>query len=323
MTSRPSSTPSTSRDLLDLDAVRPDSAYLKVMSGYADSTYRSNRDASTGLFRFQPSGGGDFDPEAPAATLNQSAMVQIFATLADATHEHRRPSLTRHPTPPHATAPSTQRTLTHHAQATVDPAVLVGLRHRARHPQGSVWPPLPTWAACGCSCRESLYCAATARVACCSPSACGYAVPTAPPTRASPGPVSPPARAPRPLRVPGRTGRRHPPPGPGDGSSHRLADRASRTGRGTRLAFEARPQRHWTLHLVQHPTSTSAAPTREGGSWPRAAPHLDSLLELCRDTRRVAGARPVPLGRRRLPLLPGLAGQPAPATGGALPRPGP
>ncbi|GAA5204253.1 glycoside hydrolase family 76 protein [Streptomyces thinghirensis] len=80
------------KDLLDLDAVRPDSAYLKVMSGYADSTYRSNRDASTGLFRFQPSGGGDFDPEAPAATLNQSAMVQIFATLADATHEHRRPS---------------------------------------------------------------------------------------------------------------------------------------------------------------------------------------------------------------------------------------
>jgi hypothetical protein len=61
------------------------------MSTYADSTYKSNRDPATGLFRFQPSNGGDYDPAAPAATLNQSAMVQIFATLADATrHKHRR-----------------------------------------------------------------------------------------------------------------------------------------------------------------------------------------------------------------------------------------
>ncbi|MFE2626510.1 glycoside hydrolase family 76 protein [Streptomyces sp. NPDC059374] len=80
------------KDLLDLGDVRPDSAYLKTMSGYADSTYRSNRDASTGLFRFQPSNGGDYDPDAPAATLNQSAMVQIFATLADATHQGRQNS---------------------------------------------------------------------------------------------------------------------------------------------------------------------------------------------------------------------------------------
>ncbi|WP_030377239.1 MULTISPECIES: glycoside hydrolase family 76 protein [unclassified Streptomyces] len=79
------------KDLLDLDAVRPDPAYLKAMSAYADSTYKSNRDPATGLFRFQPSNGGDYDPAAPAATLNQSAMVQIFATLADATqHKHRR-----------------------------------------------------------------------------------------------------------------------------------------------------------------------------------------------------------------------------------------
>ncbi|MFZ4180062.1 hypothetical protein ACOZCG_02960 [Streptomyces pseudogriseolus] len=76
------------KDLLDLDAVRPDPAYLRAMSAYADSTYGSNRDPATGLFRFQPSNGGDYDPAAPAATLNQSAMVQIFATLADATH-HR------------------------------------------------------------------------------------------------------------------------------------------------------------------------------------------------------------------------------------------
>lgn len=78
------------KDLLDLDAIRPNPAYLKAMSGYADSTYKSNRDTSTGLFRFQPSNGGDYDPTAPAATLNQSAMVQIFATLADATHKRRR-----------------------------------------------------------------------------------------------------------------------------------------------------------------------------------------------------------------------------------------
>ncbi|MFC8309856.1 glycoside hydrolase family 76 protein [Streptomyces olivaceus] len=80
------------KDLLDLDAVRHNPAYLKAMSAYADSTYDSNRDPATGLFRFQPSNGGDYDPEAPAATLNQSAMVQIFATLADATHQRRQPS---------------------------------------------------------------------------------------------------------------------------------------------------------------------------------------------------------------------------------------
>ncbi|MET8903476.1 glycoside hydrolase family 76 protein [Streptomyces sp. NPDC004538] len=80
------------KDLLDLDAVRPDGAYLETMSAYADSTYRTNRDATNGLFRFQPSNGGDYDPAAPAATLNQSAMVQIFATLADRTHQRHRSS---------------------------------------------------------------------------------------------------------------------------------------------------------------------------------------------------------------------------------------
>lgn len=77
------------KDLLDLDDVRPNSVYLAAMSDYADSTYQSNRDSTNGLFRFQASGGGDYDPDAPAATLNQSAMVQIFATLADATHQRR------------------------------------------------------------------------------------------------------------------------------------------------------------------------------------------------------------------------------------------
>ncbi|MEV5607282.1 glycoside hydrolase family 76 protein [Streptomyces sp. NPDC052225] len=78
------------KDLLDLDRVRPDAAYLQAMSAYADSTYRTNRDATTGLFRFQASGGGDYDPQAPAGTLHQSAMVQIFATLADATRKSHR-----------------------------------------------------------------------------------------------------------------------------------------------------------------------------------------------------------------------------------------
>ncbi|GLY74088.1 glycoside hydrolase family 76 protein [Actinoallomurus iriomotensis] len=78
------------KDLLALDALRPDPAYRKAVSTYADDTYDTNRDAATGLFRFQPSGGGDYDPAAPAETLEQSAMVQIFAILAR-THGSQRP----------------------------------------------------------------------------------------------------------------------------------------------------------------------------------------------------------------------------------------
>ncbi|MGQ4475294.1 glycoside hydrolase family 76 protein [Streptomyces sp. SAS_276] len=70
------------KDLLALDAVRPDPAYRKAMSAYADNAYADNRDTATGLFHFQPSGGGDYDPAVPAETLEQSAMVQILATLA-------------------------------------------------------------------------------------------------------------------------------------------------------------------------------------------------------------------------------------------------
>ncbi|WP_328437061.1 glycoside hydrolase family 76 protein [Streptomyces sp. NBC_00444] len=70
------------KDLLALDAVRPNPAYRQAMSTYADSTYATNRNAATGLFHFQPSGGGDYDPRIPAETLEQSAMIQIFATLA-------------------------------------------------------------------------------------------------------------------------------------------------------------------------------------------------------------------------------------------------
>jgi len=69
------------KDLLLLDSVQHDPAYRSTIEQYADATWRDNRDPATGLFHFQPSGGGDYLPERPAATLDQSAMVQIFAAL--------------------------------------------------------------------------------------------------------------------------------------------------------------------------------------------------------------------------------------------------
>ncbi|MFB4419975.1 glycoside hydrolase family 76 protein [Streptomyces sp. QL37] len=65
-----------------LNEVRPDRAYRKVAAAYAERTWKENRTPSDGLFRFQPSGGGDHAPAAQAETLEQSAMVQIFAGLA-------------------------------------------------------------------------------------------------------------------------------------------------------------------------------------------------------------------------------------------------
>lgn len=65
-----------------LDGIHHDPAYLRAESAYAERVWKENRDPSTGLFRFQPSGGGDYDPDASAETLEQSAMVQIFAGLA-------------------------------------------------------------------------------------------------------------------------------------------------------------------------------------------------------------------------------------------------
>lgn len=65
-----------------LNEVRPDPAYRAAAAGYAEQTWKGNRDSADGLFRFQPSGGGDYDATAPAETLEQSAMVQIFAALA-------------------------------------------------------------------------------------------------------------------------------------------------------------------------------------------------------------------------------------------------
>lgn len=69
-------------NLQKLNEVRPDPAYREAAGSYAAQTWQENRDPADGLFRFQPSGGGDYDPAAPAETLEQSAMVQIFAGLA-------------------------------------------------------------------------------------------------------------------------------------------------------------------------------------------------------------------------------------------------
>lgn len=70
------------RDLLLLDSVRKNSDYRDVIEQYAQSTWDSNRDPETGLFHFQPSGGGDYNPTRPAATLDNAGMIQIFAMLA-------------------------------------------------------------------------------------------------------------------------------------------------------------------------------------------------------------------------------------------------
>lgn len=65
-----------------LNEVRPNPAYRAAAAAYAEQTWQQNRDSSNGLFRFQPSGGGDYSATAPAETLEQSAMVQILSGLA-------------------------------------------------------------------------------------------------------------------------------------------------------------------------------------------------------------------------------------------------
>lgn len=65
-----------------LDEVRPNREYRETAAVYAEQTWKDNRTPSDGLFRFQPSGGGDHAPDAQAETLHQSAMIQIFAGLA-------------------------------------------------------------------------------------------------------------------------------------------------------------------------------------------------------------------------------------------------
>lgn len=69
------------KDLLLLDSVQHDPSYRAAIESWATATWRNNRDSATGLFHFQPSGGGDPDLTRPAATLDQAAMVQVFAAL--------------------------------------------------------------------------------------------------------------------------------------------------------------------------------------------------------------------------------------------------
>jgi hypothetical protein len=68
-------------DLLLLDSVAPNPRYRSAFETYAARVWSANRDPSTGLFHFQTSGGGAPDPAMPAQTLEQSAVVQIFAAL--------------------------------------------------------------------------------------------------------------------------------------------------------------------------------------------------------------------------------------------------
>ena len=69
-------------NLLLLDSQTRSRAYLGIITDYANRIYANNRDAETGLFHFGASGGGAPDPNVPAQTLEQSAVVQIFSALA-------------------------------------------------------------------------------------------------------------------------------------------------------------------------------------------------------------------------------------------------
>jgi hypothetical protein len=69
-------------NLLLLDSQAPNVRYRSVIQQYADRVWSANRDATTGLFHFQASGGGAPDPNVPAQTLEQSAMVQTLSALA-------------------------------------------------------------------------------------------------------------------------------------------------------------------------------------------------------------------------------------------------
>lgn len=62
------------KNLLLLDAVRPDPAYRQAMQTYADAVWDRTRDPNTGLFVFVPG--------QPAMLLENAAIVQIYATLA-------------------------------------------------------------------------------------------------------------------------------------------------------------------------------------------------------------------------------------------------
>ncbi|WP_367123874.1 alpha-mannosidase [Streptomyces phytohabitans] len=82
-------------------------------------------------------------------------------------------------------------------------------------------------------------------------------------------------------------------PGPGDDTRLLVPEVAEPTplllelpelAAGARLPFEALPQRHWTLHLVQHSHLDIGYTDPQGRVLAESRAYLDSLLELCRDT---------------------------------------
>ena len=68
-------------NLLLLDSVRHEARFRQAIAHYADLIWARNRDASTGLFSFQASGGGAPDPNVRPQTVEHSAAIQIFALL--------------------------------------------------------------------------------------------------------------------------------------------------------------------------------------------------------------------------------------------------
>lgn len=82
-------------------------------------------------------------------------------------------------------------------------------------------------------------------------------------------------------------------PGPGDDTRLLVPEVSAPTAllielpdleEGTQIAFQARPQRHWTLHLVQHSHLDIGYTDPQGRVMAESRSYLDSLLELCRDT---------------------------------------
>ena len=75
-------------NLLLLQSEAKSQDYRDIMTRYAERVWRENRDADTGLFRFQGGGGGAPDPNLRPQTLHQSAATQIFALLAWTTRDY-------------------------------------------------------------------------------------------------------------------------------------------------------------------------------------------------------------------------------------------
>ena len=69
------------KNLLLLDSVDHDPRYRQAMQAYADEVWKSLRDPATGLF--------EFDGSQPVKLLFQSAMVQIYASLAWDARDYR------------------------------------------------------------------------------------------------------------------------------------------------------------------------------------------------------------------------------------------